>query len=287
MQRVVFERMSVARYANEEAMKAAEARAVAEGWAQGLQLLQRIGANARYFTDSAQKVPIDVAAGDCAVGMGIDFYGRQQQEAVRRRGADDRLTYVAPEGGAVASVDPVGLLRGAPNKAVAVAFIEFSLTMEGQKLWNLKPGVAGGPEYYALRRLPVRKDFYTLPGIAALRSDPEEMPYAEQANRLVYRPEWTGRLFRELSFVMRVMCLDTQPELKRAWKALIDAGMPADALAVFQDVSAVSYEEAGGRIRAALRSKNKVDEIKLANELGNRFRAQYLKVEEMAKAAKR
>jgi iron(III) transport system substrate-binding protein len=287
MQRVVFERMSVARYANEEAMKAAEARAVAEGWAQGLQLLQRIGANARYFTDSAQKVPIDVAAGDCAVGMGIDFYGRQQQEAVRRRGADDRLTYVAPEGGAVASVDPVGLLRGAPNKAVAVAFIEFSLTMEGQKLWNLKPGVAGGPEYYALRRLPVRKDFYTLPGIAALRSDPEELPYAEQANRLVYRPEWTGRLFRELSFVMRVMCLDTQPELKRAWKALIDAGMPADALAVFQDVSAVSYEEAGGRIRAALRSKNKVDEIKLANELGNRFRAQYLKVEEMAKAAKR
>ncbi|HSI07084.1 MAG: ABC transporter substrate-binding protein [Rariglobus sp.] len=287
MQRVVFERMSTARYANEEAMKAAEARAVAEGWTAGLQLLQKIGANARYFTDSAQKVPIDVAAGDCAVGMGIDFYGRQQQEAVRRRGADDRITYVAPEGGAVASVDPVGLLRGAPNKAAAVAFIEFSLTMEGQKLWNLKPGVAGGPEYYALRRLPVRKDFYTLPGIAELRSDPEELPYAEQANRLVYRPEWTGRLFRELAFVMRVMCLDTQPELKRAWQALIAAGMPADALAVFQDVSAVSYEEAGGRIRAALRSKNKVDEIRLANELGNRFRAQYLKTVELAEKAKK
>lgn len=282
MQRVVLERMSVARYASEEAMKAAEARAVSEGWTEGVRLLQRIGANARYFTDSAQKVPIDVAAGDCAVGMGIDFYGRQQQEAVRRRGADDRMTYVSPEGGAVASVDPVGILRGAPNRAAAEAFIEYSLTMEGQQLWNLKPGVAGGPEYYALRRLPVRKDFYALPGIAALRSDPEELPYAEQENRLIYRPEWTGRLFRELSFVMRVMCLDTQPELKRAWRALIDAGMPAEALAVFQDVSAVSYEEAGGRIRAALRSKNKVDEIKLANELGNRFRAQYLKVEEMA-----
>lgn len=282
MQRVVFERMSTARYANEAAMKAAEARAVAEGWTAGLQLLQKIGANARYFTDSAQKVPIDVAAGDCAVGMGIDFYGRQQQEAVRRRGADDRLTYVAPEGGAVASVDPVGLLRGAPHKAAAVAFIEFSLTMDGQKLWNLKPGTEGGPEYYALRRLPVRKDFYALPGIAELRSDPEELPYAEQANRLVYRPEWTGRLFREMAFVMRVMCLDTQPELKRAWQALIEAGMPEEALAVFQDVSAVSYEEAGGRIRAALRSKNKVDEIKLANELGNRFRAQYLKTVELA-----
>jgi iron(III) transport system substrate-binding protein len=153
MQKVVFSRMATVRYATPEAMKAAEAQAVAEGWLEGLRLLQRIGANARYFTDSAQKVPIDVAAGDCAVGMGIDFYGRQQQEAVRRRGADDRLTYISPEGGAVASVDPVALLRGAPNKKVAVAFIEFSLSMEGQKLWNLKPGAPGGPAYFALRRL--------------------------------------------------------------------------------------------------------------------------------------
>jgi iron(III) transport system substrate-binding protein len=281
MQRVVFERMSTARYASEAARKEAEDRAVADGWLAGLKLLQEIGANARYFTDSAQKVPIDVAAGDCAVGMGIDFYGRQQQEAVRRRGADDRLAYIAPEGGAVASVDPVGLLRGAPNKAAAVAFIEFSLSMEGQKLWNLKPGVAGGPEYFALRRLPVRKDFYDIDGIDALRSDPDEKPYAPQ-DRLIYHPERTGKLFRELAFVIRVMCLDTQPELKKAWRALIDAGMPADALATFQDLSAVDYAAAGGRIRAALRSKNKVDEIKLANELGNRFRAQYLKTVELA-----
>ena len=282
MQRVVFERMATARYASEEAMKAAEAEAVAEGWLEGLRLLQKIGANARYFTDSAQKVPIDVAAGDCAVGMGIDFFGRQQQEAVRRRGANDRLTYVAPEGGAVASVDPVGLLRGAPNREAAVAFIEYSLTMEGQKLWNLKPGVPDGPEYFALRRLPVRKDFYTIEGIAEVRSDPEELPYAPQ-ERLIYHPERTGKLFREMSFVIRVMCLDTKPELKRAWGALIEAGMPADALAVFSDLSAVDYDEAKGAIRTALRSKNKVDEIKLANELGNKFRAQYLKAEEMAK----
>lgn len=284
MQKTVFARLATARFVNEDARKAAETQAVAEGWQEGLKLLQKIGANARYFTDSAQKVPIDVAAGDCAVGMGIDFYGRQQQEAVRRRGANDRLTYVSPEGGAVASVDPVGLLRGAPHKEVAVAFIEFSLSMEGQKLWNLKPGVPGGPDYFALRRLPVRKDFYELEGIDAQRSDPEEKPYAPQ-ERLVYHPQWTGRLFREMAFVIRVMCLDTQPELKKAWRALIDAGMPAEALAEFQDLSAVDYAAASGRIRSALRSKNKVDEIRLANELGNRFRAQYLRTVELAERA--
>lgn len=281
MQKTVFARLATARFASEDARKAAEVQAVADGWLEGLKLLQKIGANARYFTDSAQKVPIDVAAGDCAVGMGIDFFGRQQQEAVRRRGADDRLTYVSPEGGSVASVDPVGLLRGAPHKEVARAFIEFSLSMEGQKLWNLKPGEPGGPEYFALRRLPVRKDFYEIAGIDALRSDPDEKPYAPQ-DRLVYHPQWTGRLFREMAFVIRVMCLDTQPELKKAWRALIEAGMPADALAEFQNLSAVDYAAASDRIRAALRSKNKVDEIHLANELGNQFRAQYLRTVELA-----
>ena len=258
-----------------------EKQAVREGWIEGVRLLQAIGANARYFTDSAQKGPIDVAAGDCAAGMCIDFYGRQQQEAVRRRGADDRMTYVSPQGGSVASVDPIALMRGAPNKAAAVAFIEFTLTMEGQKLWNLRPGTEGGPGYFALRRLPVRKDFYDLPGIASLRSDPDELPYATQ-DRLIYRPAWTGKLFRELSFAFRVMCLDTQPELKKAWRALTEAGMPADALAVFEDVSAVDYAMANGRIKAALTSKDKVDEIRLANELGNHFRRQYLKAADMA-----
>jgi ABC-type Fe3+ transport system substrate-binding protein len=285
MQRVVAERLALLGAVDEATRRAAKQAAVAAGWTEGLKLIQQIGANARYFTDSAQKVPIDVAAGDCAVGMGIDFFGRQQQEAVRRRGADDRVSYVSPEGGAVASVDPVGLLRGAPHREVAEAFIEFSLSLEGQKLWNLKPGEADGPAYFALRRLPVRRDFYTLPGIAELRSDPDENPYGPQ-DRLIYQSERTGRLFREMAFVIRVMCLDTQPELKQAWQALIAAGMPAEALAVFQELTAVDYAATQGRIRSALRASNKVDELLLAKELAQKFRAQYQRTVELAEAAR-
>ena len=68
-----------------------EHRAVREGWLEGMRLLQRMGANARYFTDTSQKPPIDVAAGNCVAGLCIDFYGRQQQEAVRRRGPSERV----------------------------------------------------------------------------------------------------------------------------------------------------------------------------------------------------
>ena len=66
--------------------------AVAAGWLKGIRLIQRIGANARYWTDSSSKVPVDVGAGDAAAGLAIDFYGRFQSEI------DKRMSYVTPEG---------------------------------------------------------------------------------------------------------------------------------------------------------------------------------------------
>ena len=154
--------------------------------------------------------------------------------------------------------------------------------MEGQKLWNFKPDAPGGPGQYALRWLPVRRDFYERPEFIAWRSDPEESPYA-QKEQLVYRAAWTGGLFREMAFVIRVMCLDTHPELSRAWRAIIEAGMPADALAAMQDLSAVDYDAAQTRIKQALASRNKADEIRLADELANAFRRQYLAAERLAR----
>lgn len=261
-----------------------EVDAVRAGWLDGLRLIQRIGANARYFTDTSQKPPIDVAAGNCAVGLCIDFYGRQQQEAVRRRNRAERVGYVTPAGGSVASVDPMALLRGARNKAVAAAFIEFVLSMEGQKLWNLKPGTPGGPVHFALRRMPVRRDFYAIPELTALRSDPEESPF-EQRDPLVYREAWTGRLFRELAFVIRVMGQDTHRELVSAWRAIQSASEAnkARALAELQDLAFVDYVQANGAIKRALTSKNKVDEVRLASELAAQFRARYARAEAMAR----
>ena len=261
-----------------------EAQAVSEGWIAGLQLLQIVGANSRYFTDTSQKPNIDVAAGNCAVGMTIDFYGRQQAEAVDRRGDPGRVGYVAPAGGSVSSVDPVALLRGAPNREVALAFIDFALSMEGQKLWNFRPGTPGGPEHFALRRLPVRRDFYTS-GFEEYVSDPEASPYRE-GEQLIYRAAWTGSLFRELAFIIRIMCQDTHSELRAAWQEILAAGQPAEALAILQDLNAVSYEQARGRIKQALGSRNKVDEIEMAKELGDTFRDQYRRAAEVARRSR-
>jgi iron(III) transport system substrate-binding protein len=263
--------------------KAIEAQAVREGWLEGLRLMQLVGANSRYFTDTSQKPPIDVAAGNCAVGLCIDFYGRQQAEAVHRRDRSERLGFVAPVGGTVSSVDPIALLRGAKNRETAVAFMEYVLSLDGQKLWNFKPGTPGGPRQFALRRIPLRKDFYRHPEWKTLRSDPEAEPF-DQREQLIYRYEWTGGIFREMAFIIRVMCEDTHHDLVDAWRAIIAAPEPAKAKAraELQDLTAVSYDKTAAEIRTALSSKNKVDEIRMANDLAAEFRRHYQRAKAIA-----
>lgn len=259
-----------------------EAEGVRRGWEAGFQLIQAISANARYFTDSATKIPREVARGDAAAGMAIDLYGRATQEYVRRPDGWSRVGFVAPLGGTSVSVDPIGMLRGARDPELATAFIEFVLSSDGQKLWNFRAGTPGGPTEKALRRLPVRKDFYTDEN-RPFMADGDEEPYL-QAESFTYRPEWTQPAFGAIRFLIRVMCADTHHEQKRAWRALIEHGFPPHAAAAFHDLSRIGYDEALGTINTVLRGKDKVQQVRLARELADAFRKQYSRAYELAVA---
>ena len=226
--------------------KAVEAQAVHEGWIEGLQFLQLIGANARYFTDSPQKVPIDVADGNCAAGMCIDFYGRQQAEAERRRGGADRLVFVV----AGRRHGCLGRSGRPPARRKEPARWRWRSSTGWFRWTRRSSGLSSrarraGPQRYNLRRMPVRRDFYAREDWKPFRSDPEVSPF-EDKNQLIYHAAWTDGLFRELAFIIRVMCQDTHPELARAWRAIIAAGKPPQAMAVLQDMSAVDYDKAAG-----------------------------------------
>jgi iron(III) transport system substrate-binding protein len=259
-------------------------RALSLGWTRGLQIIQAASANARYFTDAAPKIPLDVSLGDAAIGMCIDFYGRYQSEAVRIGDEPSRLQYFTPVGGSSVGVDPIGLLRGAPNRAAAEEFIAFVLSLEGQKLWNFKVGAPGGPVKYALRRLPIRKELYS-PEYEEFRSDPAVQPY-EEAKQFTYHAEWTGPVFRVMSFIIRVSCLDLHKEQVEAWRALIEAKFPREAWRAFSNMDAVGYETARTTLKDALGSKNRIDEVRLAKELSDKFRAQYREAIRLAKEGK-
>ncbi len=261
-----------------------EAPNPAEGWTRAMRLLQNIGGNARYFSDSAATIPFDVEAGDAAIGMCIDFYGRFQSEFVRKADGSSRLQYVSPAGGSSIGADPIGLLRGAPDAALAREFIEFVLSPQGQRLWDFKVGTPGGPEKYALRRLPILPEIYG-PQFAQFRSDPEIQPY-QQAQTFVYHPEWTGSLFRAIGTIVRAMCIDPREELLDARRALIDARFPPAATAAFEDVSSVSYAEANSTIRDTLRAGSRLDQVRLEEKLSDAFRAQYRHAAELARAGR-
>lgn len=206
--------------------------ALERGWEEGILLVQSIGANARYFTDSASKVPIDVSMGDAAVGMAIDFYGRFQAQSSRTPDGVERMIFTTPIGGTSVSCDPIGLLRGAPHRDIAVRFIEFVLSEEGQRLWTYKAGAPGGPEKFALRRLPIRRDFYpsedpamqekhvqhrkhAVDDLAAPSVDPYQL-----ATTFRYYRRWTFDHFSIQSYLIRAMCLDSANELKDAWEKI-------------------------------------------------------------------
>jgi ABC-type Fe3+ transport system substrate-binding protein len=256
-----------------------------EGWKRGLCLIRRIAANARYFSDSATRIVWDVESGDAAAGMAIDFYGRMQSEAVQRPDGTSRMSYVTPEGGSSFGADPIGLLRGAPSPELAREFISFALSPEGQKLWNWKVGTPGGPLKYALRRLPILPELYA-PQWKPLRSDPGVDPYAWAQAHPPYRPEWTGALFRSISFIIQAMAIDPHDELCDAWDALIENGFPPQATALFDDVEAVDYATATNVLKPALASGQKIEIARLSKTLYDRFRAQYQQVAALARAGK-
>jgi ABC-type Fe3+ transport system substrate-binding protein len=251
------------------------------GWTNGLRLIQRMSANARYFTDSASKIPQDVGQGNAAAGMCIDFYGRSFAEELTSKSGEPRVVWIAPVGGTTLSSDPVAVLKGAPHPEVAQDFVEFCLSPEGQTLWFGKPGTPGGPQIRALHRTPIRRDVYT-PQNLANSTMPDAKPYEDRGN-FTYQRELTGSSFNTLRQLVKIMCIDSHEEMKSAWLAIREAGMPADALAVFSDVSRVNYAESGNG-DPLLDGADALKAADRAAELGEWFRANYRKAEAIARA---
>lgn len=258
----------------------AERRAIDNGWIKGLQLIQRLAGNARYFTDSAGKIGLEVARGDAAAGMAIDSYGRVLTEFVEHESGSTRVRYVIPARGTSLSVDPVAMLRGAPHPELATAFLSFLLSSEGQKLWALKPGVPDGPKMFALRRFPVRRDIYSS-SQPELFTEGKIDPY-ERISEFVYHPNWTQSLFSALRFMIRVMCIDPHDELREAWQAIIRNGMDEKALAAFHDMDGATLDVIREQVIPILKKRDKISEMALSRQLAARFRAHYVRAKALA-----
>ncbi len=202
-----------------------------EGWDEGWKLLRGLSANARYFSGSSGKPPIDVSSGEAAAGLAIDFYGKAQAQSALAPGqahSDGRVGYVDPAGSVYIDPDPVSILRGGPEPELAKRFVEYLLTEQGQSIWNFKPnaelsaelraydesGALLGPSIYALRRMPARRLMYEkhMP-----RLMDKVNPYLQAGTD---KPSpWRSAI----GPMMGAFGIDTADELRRAWRALAEA----------------------------------------------------------------
>ncbi len=253
--------------------------AIAMGWVRGINVVRRIGANARYFTDSATKIPRDVADGNAVAGLCIDYYGRTFNELLKADDGSSRLQFIAPEGATSWSVDPVAILNGAPEGELAEAFVEFLMTDEGQRLWNVKAGAPDGPTERALRRLPVKPALYRTEGGTADFVD-QENPY-ELKGEFEYDSSLTGPAFNPLRVLVRAMCIETHEELVAAWEALAEAGFPPQATAAFDELDGLGYREVIGPLKKRMK-ESRLEAVRVETELSQRFRHQYEKVKQLA-----
>jgi len=277
-----------------DGVPAAYQEAVERGWADGLRLLQKIGANARYFTDSASKVPLDVGMGNAAAGLAIDFYGRFEAQVSNEGRGREAMAYVTPRGESGVSADPISILRGAPRRELAGRFIEYLLSEDGQRLWCYRPGEPGGPEKYALQRFPIRRDFYPSANPAFQASYERHRPHTTDdlgrpvldayrlAEEYVYRPRWTAGHFGLLRDLVRAMCLDAGQELRKAWGAIGDAGGPEACPRALEAMQRLPQVPEPLTWASGLTMGKKYDRLDLLRQWTLQYRAQYAEAARLA-----
>ncbi|MBE3135207.1 MAG: extracellular solute-binding protein [Acidobacteria bacterium] len=204
--------------------KAYEIILQAYGYEKGMSILVRTGANAREFASASSDIPRNCAKGFIAAGPCIDFYAYRQMHSEGGKS----LGFVAPPGLTVVNCDPVAILKNAPHRRVAERFVEFVMRPEGQRLWMLPAGAPGGPKKFALMRLAV------LPSVheeaRALGTDIPFAPFSAPAADF-YDAEKENARQTVLADYLRVTLVENHDALRKAWKAVIDAGLPPDRVA--------------------------------------------------------
>jgi ABC-type Fe3+ transport system substrate-binding protein len=204
----------------------------AYGWEKGWSIITGLGANVRNFTNSATQIPKDVAIGEVAYGLSIDFYAWSQ---VNEAGAD-KIGYVMPANLTMINPDSIGILKGAPNQKVAQRFIDFVMSPAGQKLWLLPKGSAEGPQRFQLNRFSILPSLYEVsPESMAVKVNPFSWQSGFAFNEKLGSERWSI-----VNDLIGVLVIDQKELLTQAWKAALADGLTAEE---WQSLAAMPVSE--------------------------------------------
>ena len=238
----------------------------AYGWEKGWKIITGLAANVRGFSGSASQIPKDVAIGEIAYGLAIDFYAWAQ---VKEAGAD-KIGFVMPDNLTIITPDAIGILKGAPNLEVAKAFIRFVMSEEGQKLWLLVEKAPGGPQRFQLNRFSVLPSLYNLsPQTTAVRLN----PFSWRSD-FAFDPKLSAERWSIVNDLMGTLVIDHKHLLTRAWKEAIDKGGLSDQ--EWQRLAAMPISEAEALTFARTKWKDAEFRNQRINEWMHFARSKYL-----------
>lgn len=120
-----------------------EAMLQLKGWIAGWSLIKGIAANAKIITAKSSHVPKGVIDGEFGLGIVIDLYG------LSSIANEHPIKFVYPSASVFVPAN-IGIVKNAPEAKIAKQFIEFLLSVEGQRLL-LEPDIS---------RLPIRPEIY-------------------------------------------------------------------------------------------------------------------------------
>lgn len=218
-------------------------------WKQGLELIQKITANAKTYTSNIHDVAKEVYSGEVAIGVCPDYIARAYQtKATDTKSKESRIEFIVPEKGSSLMVSPIAISKYSKYPDLANGFVKFCMLPEGQLLWNTHAGneLIYGPEKSPLRRLPIRRDIYT-EDYRVLFTDPDDRPYDKTVN-LHYDEKLTGHLKLAIPYIIKCMSVDVHTQQKEAWRAIFTNQLhknPNTTIKIhFHDLNKVSYTKA-------------------------------------------
>ena len=178
----------------------------AYGWVEGWKIITLMAANAAIY-DQSGLVRDAVMRGDIGVGITIDFYGytAQLQAPV--------CTYVLPGDGTIVNGDPIALLSTSNHVEAALAFIEWVLSPEGQKVW-LDPDI---------NRLPINPKVFDTPEGQAREDLKQQYELTLEATTIEFSDELAISYENSLMWYFHSTLVEAQDRLREAWRMIVEA----------------------------------------------------------------
>jgi hypothetical protein len=208
------------------------------GWDKGWGLILRIAANARALALTSEEAIQSTTSGNCLAGLSVNFNALR---AVEEQG-QGLLTYVNPADASAITPDVLTVLAYGSHPEVAERFVRFCVGDDGQQCWGFKAEARGGYQD-SLYRYPINPKFY------AEHKDQLCVPDnpLDMQSILALDQKLEQQQAAVVAPLFMAACGEHHVKLQELWRRIIDAGLPADALAEFEK-PVIAEKEAHERI---------------------------------------